>query len=280
MPDPDRLLHTLRRAAQSFRDTPGRRGRLVHLDGAEVLVAGDLHGNVENFRRLLTLADLGQKPGRHLVVQELIHGLFRYPAGGERSHQLLDLVAALKCQYPRQVHYLLGNHELAQRMQRRILKADEDLNTLFCAGVDSAYGPRAEEIYAQYLELFDSLPLAARTANRVFLSHSLPSLRRLPDLDFSALERAQPAPEELAMGGFTYELLWGRDTRPEAAAAFLEKVDADLLITGHIPCDEGFHAPNDRQLILDCLGAPAACCLFPLDRALTHAELLACIRIL
>jgi hypothetical protein len=280
MPDPDRLLHTLRQASLSFRDTPGRRGRLVHLEGQEVLVAGDLHGNVENFRRLLKRADLGNHPGRHLVVQELIHGPFRYPSGGDRSHQLLDLIAALKCQYPRQVHFLLGNHELAQRMQRRITKADEDLNALFREGVATAYGPRAGEIYAQYLELFDALPVALRTPNRVFLSHSLPPLAQLPGLDFTALEQDQPTPEELVPGGVTYALLWGRDLRPETATAFLEKVDADLLITGHIPCNGGFHAPNDRQLILDCLGEPAACCFFSMERPLSHAELLTCVYIL
>src|SRR5437773_2092872 len=57
MPDPVRLLRTLRQAEQAFRATPGRRGRLIALDdAAEVLVAGDLHGNVENFRLLLRRA--------------------------------------------------------------------------------------------------------------------------------------------------------------------------------------------------------------------------------
>ena len=41
MPDPDRLLTTLRRAAQACRTTPGRRGRTVHLnEAAEVLATG------------------------------------------------------------------------------------------------------------------------------------------------------------------------------------------------------------------------------------------------
>ena len=102
MPDADRLLYTLRRAVQAFRDTPGRRGRLVTLQGAgEVLVAGDLHGNVENFRLLLQKAELAKHPRRHLVLQELIHGPYRYPAGGDKSHQLLHLIAGLKCQFPR-----------------------------------------------------------------------------------------------------------------------------------------------------------------------------------
>src|SRR5258708_5881575 len=90
MPDPHRLLGTLVQAIAAFRSTPGRRGRLVQLEGAgEVLVAGDLHGNVENFRLLLEKAQLGKHPERHLVLQELVHGPFCYPAGGDKSHQLV-----------------------------------------------------------------------------------------------------------------------------------------------------------------------------------------------
>ena len=115
MPDPVRLLATIRQAIRACRPTPGRHGRLLRLEGAEeVLVSGDLHGNLENFRRLLSLADLGAHPGRHFVLQELIHGPFEYSTGGDKSHQLLDVAAALKSQYPERVHILPGNHELAQ----------------------------------------------------------------------------------------------------------------------------------------------------------------------
>jgi hypothetical protein len=54
----------------------------------------------------------------------------------------------------------------------------------------------------------------------------------------------------------------------------LQKVDADLLITGHISCEQGFFAPNERQLILDSIGEKACYCLLPTDRPLTHEELL------
>src|SRR5438309_788046 len=152
MPDPNRLLLTLRQAAAAFRATPGRRGHLVVLDGArEVFAAGDLHGNIENFRLILQKAELGRYPDRHLVLQELIHGPFHYALGGDKSHQLVDLLAALKCQFPRQVHLLLGNHELAQWTGQAIAKGDSELNALFREGLDSAYGKSAAEIYAVYL---------------------------------------------------------------------------------------------------------------------------------
>lgn len=279
MPDPTRLLNTLRRATQAFRDQPGRKGHVVRVaDATDVLVAGDLHGNLENFRRLLQQADLVRHPGRHLVLQELIHGPFQYPTGGDKSHQLLDLVAALKCEQPARVHLLIGNHELSQWTGQWIAKADADLNEQFRLGVNVAYSLRGHEVYAAYEELFAALPLAVRTLNRVFLSHSLPTATRLATFDPAILEKKGYAPEDLAPGGSVHALLWGRDTRPETARAFLEKVDADLLVTGHIPCPGGFDVPNDRQVVLDCMGTPASYCLFPTGRPLSHADLVACVR--
>src|SRR5665213_2783664 len=210
MPDPARLLTTLQRAVDAFRATPGRRGRLVDLQGAaEVLVAGDLHGNLDNFRRLFQIADLARNPPRQLVLQEAIHGPYRYPAGGDRSHQLLDLIAALKCQYPRQVHFLIGNHELAQATGRRIAKDEVELNDLFMQGVRTAYGDRADDVYAAYLRLIAAAPLALRTANRVLLSHSLPPLSLMAAFDPTALEREEPADADCVPGGAVHALVWG-----------------------------------------------------------------------
>jgi hypothetical protein len=281
MPSPDRLRNTLRRASVAFRSTPGRRGRVVTLEGAtEVLATGDLHGNLANFSALLQRADLAARATRHVVFQEVIHGPHRYAFGGDKSHQLLDLLAALKCTFPNRVHFLPGNHELAQATERKIGKEEDDLNQLFRRGVAEAYGPGDDAIYALYGELIAAAPLALRTPNRVLLSHSLPNRIALERFDPAALERDVTAEEDLLPGGSVYALSWGRDTRELTVADFLTRMDADLLVTGHIPCERGFDTPNGRQVILDCLGSPACYCLFPADRPLTHAELVGCVKTL
>jgi hypothetical protein len=281
MPDPVRLLHTIRAAVKAFQATPGRQGRLTTLpSGQEVLISGDLHGNLENFRLLLKRAALESHPERHLVLQEVIHGPFFYSSGGDKSHQLLDLTAALKCQYPERVHFLLGNHELAQWNEQLIGKGDLDFNVVFKEGVAAAYGSHADTIYAAYLELFDAADLAVRTANRVFMSHSLPSQKRLDNFDLAELQRGELSPKDTSLGGAVHSLLWGRDTRPETAAAFLKKVDADFLITGHIPCERGYDTPSDRHLILDSMGTPACYCIFPTDRPLTFQHLVSGVAVL
>jgi len=281
MPDPEKLLQTIRKATGYSRTTPGRRGRVVHLlDATEVLATGDLHGNIANFQRILRLAELDRHPRRHLVMQELIHGKFTYGEGGEKSHQAVDLWCALKCQFPTHVHYLPGNHELSQWTNRLIGKNDQDLNANFRDGVRTAYGSHADAVYAAYLELFAVLPLAIRTPNRVFLSHSLPSAGALPQFDPNQLERSEHEPSELAPGGLVYALVWGRDTSADNATNFLCKIDADWLITGHIPCEKGFMVPNERQIILDCMSSPAAYCLVPADSPLTQSAFAATVKLL
>lgn len=282
MPAPERMLTHLRQAVALVRATPGRRGHTVRLENcADVLVAGDLHGHVAHFQALLKLADLANNPARHFVMQEAIHGKFRYPKGGDKSHQLVDLFAALKCQFPKQVHYLPGNHELAQWTDRPVLKADENQNALFREGVAEAYGPAfGPQVYAAYLDLFRACPVVLRAPNGVLFSHSLPAARFLPLFDPARLERDAYEPEDLQPGGSVHSLLWGRDTSADAAANYLRKMGADLLVSGHIACDAGYGVPNDRQVILDCAEAPAGFALVPADRPLTHAELVACVRTL
>ncbi len=279
MPAPERMLTYLRQAIALVRATPGRSGHVVELQNCtEVLVAGDLHGHVANFQTLLKLADLAKNPTRHFVMQEVIHGVYRYPDGSDKSHQLVDLFAALKCQFPRQVHYLPGNHEMAQWTARTVLKADEDLNALFEEGVSVAYGKQpGPEVYRTYLDLFQVLPVLLRLPNKVILSHSLPPAKAMMQFDPARLQREQYEDIDLQPGGSVHSLLWGRDTKQETVEHYLQKMNAELLVSGHIASDTGFLVPNTRQVIVDCAESPAGYALIPADRTLTHDQLVACI---
>jgi hypothetical protein len=281
MPDPDKLLTTIRRATDLTRATPGRTGRTIRVGaGDEVMVVGDLHGNIGNIQMVLRIADLARNLNRHLVVQELIHGTFHYHDGSDKSHQAVDLWCALKCQFPSRVHYLPGNHELAQWTNRPIAKAENDLNAAFLDGVRTAYGRRGDEIYQAYLDLFAVLPIVVRTPNRVFISHSIPTPAALANFRPLQLEREGHDPEDLLPGGLVFSLVWGRDASQANIQAFLTEVDASWLISGHIPCDQGFAVPNDRQIILDSLGSPAAYCLFPAGPPMTQDNLVECVKLL
>jgi hypothetical protein len=282
MPDPVKILAIVERATTLFRKTPGRTGGLVRIDDAdEVMVVGDLHGNIPAFRRLLDIAALSANPRRHLVLQELVHGTRFCPDDrGDKSHQLVDLVCALKCQYPDRVHLILGNHELSELTNRPIAKAGVALNALFKQGIETAYGQHADAIYSAYLTLFASLPLACRTPNGVFLCHTIPDPRDVDQLDVSVFDAETWPQSWMARGGPIYGLTWGRCVDDENIDKFAEIVDADLFITGHQPCDEGFRQANRRQLIIDGTDPYPAYCLFPASKPVTIESLLAGVKTL
>jgi hypothetical protein len=281
MPDPEKLIPTLNRSIELTRSTPGRKGRVVSLqDVDELVIAGDMHGNLASFQTIYKTADLQNHPRRHLVIQELIHSPFRYSMGGDKSHQLVDLYAALKCQFPKQVHYLLGNHELSQWTNRRVIKNEEDFNEMFMSGIHQAYGNRGREIYDRYLDLFSVLPMALRTPNRIFLSHSTPAPKYLDQFDLTLLEKDDLPSEIYHPNGIGYGLVWGRNTTEGNTQAFLKKVDADWVICGHIPCEEGFLFANPAQLILDSAYSPGAFAILSASHPITVDELRSSIRML
>jgi hypothetical protein len=282
MPDPQKILATIRKATALLRMTPGRAGGMIALERADdVMVVGDLHGNLPAFRSALAVAALHQHPGRHLVLQELIHEINKYDEDvPDRSHRLVDLVAALKCQYPDRVHLILGNHELSELTGRIIGKDGQALNLRFRMGLERSYGERTNEVYQAYLEFFAAWPLALRTPNRVFLCHTLPDSRYLDTLDLDLLKSDHWPEEAMKRGGTIYALTWGRDTSPETADRFAAMVDADLFITGHQPCDEGFRQANHRQIIIDGTNPLPAYILFPAREPVTVESLLASARIL
>lgn len=284
MPDPEKVLFTVRRATELFRNTPGRSGGIVTLDDSsadEVIVVGDLHGNIPAFRQILEVSALSTHPHRHLVLQELIHGHRAYPnEGGDRSHQLVDLVCALKCQFPGRVHLILGNHELSEITGRAIGKNGVPLNALFRKGINTAYGDHGAAIYAAYLELFATLPLAVRTPNRVFLCHTIPDGYELDGIDLEILKLDRWPDEAMKRHGTVYAMTWGRDTETETVDRFASMIDADLFITGHQPCDEGFKMANVRQLIVDGTDPNPTYCQFPTREPVTIESLVAGVRTL
>jgi hypothetical protein len=283
MIDPQKLLKTIRRAAELMRATPGRVGSVVALDAGadDVLVVGDIHGHLHVLTQVMKLAALDRNPGRHLVLQEPTHDTRVNPDEGDvdRSHRLIDLICALKCQYPSRVHLILGNHELSEFTGRSISKNGFALNGLFRQGVEQSYGEHAGEVVAAYHDLFRSLPLAVRTPNRVFLVHTIPDAAALGSLDLEVLRREEWPPEAIARGGTVYALTWGRDTNPETVDRFAAMVDADLFLTGHQPCEKGFRKANHRQIILDGTDPYPTYCLFKANEPATLDSLVEGVRL-
>jgi len=284
--DIESIIDSLHRAAVANQATPGRVGASVHLAGdlapalaEETLIAGDLHGHRANFEALVELADLDHHPGRHFVLQEVCHGGDCYPdQKGCMSHTLLEDVAGLILRFPNRVHFILGNHELAELTDYPIQKNRQLLNLAFRLGLRYRYGAAAERISAAYAEFFLSCPLAVWPAPGVLACHSIPEFVDTRGFDASVFERPLEA-AEMDSGGSVFRLLWGRDYRQLNAEAFAEVVGAQVIVNGHEPCPgHGFKVPNRIQIILDCCNRPACYLTVPADEAASHEALVSRIR--
>ena len=263
--------------------TEGRSGSVVFLDqqlADEVMITGDLHGNRRNFNLIRKIAALETHPRRHLVLQEVCHGGPTYPAnGGCMSHTMLEDVAKWKVQVPDRVHFLLGNHELAELTEYPIQKNKQMLNLLFRLGIQHVYGLASEKVREAYVPFIKSCPLAIRMPGGIFISHSVPE--RVDSRRFDATIFSRPIDSlEFYERTAIFELVWGRDYRQANAEAFAKLVNASVLINGHEPCLDGFRVPNSIQVVLDCCSAKGSYVILPTDRPRSHAEIVESIRAL
>lgn len=271
------------RAAEANRRMPGRNGSTVVLTpelAHDVLVTGDMHGHRPNFNRIRRIAALEEHPRRHLVLQEICHGGPSYPGnGGCMSHTILEDAAELIATFPQQVHLILGNHELAELTDFPIRKNNQLLNLLFRLGLRQMYGSAEERIREAMIRFLWTCPLAVRLSQGVLVTHSLPDGADFRGFDPLVLSRDLVADDGLE-GHDVFRMVWGRDYRRENARAFCKLVDAKVLITGHEPCREGFVAPNDLQVILDCCSDKAAYAILPVGEELSHADVMRRVEIL
>jgi hypothetical protein len=273
----ENILSVFAEAATANRNTPGREGNVIVLTpelAEEVMITGDLHGHRRNFNLIRRVAGVETAVHRHLLLQEACHGGVLYPQnGGCMSHVVLEDIARLKVRYPNRVHFILGNHELAEMADYPIQKNKQMLNMLFRMGLQQMYGEAAESVREAILTFLKSCPLALRLPGGVFVSHSIPDHVDTRAFDTSVFQREMD-PLDFYERGEIFRLVWGRDYRAENAEAFARLVDARILLNGHEPCPEGFCVPNPYQIILDCCGEKAAYVVLRPDEDLSQAQVI------
>jgi hypothetical protein len=267
-----------REAARANREDPLLRGStLVFPNYGQLVATGDLHGHRRNFERIRNYCDLDHAPARHVLLHEIIHeepeGLGSY----DMSHEVLLEAARWKTEYPEQVHFLQSNHELAQLIEQNISKGGRIVTFSFLAGMRETYGDEYGPVVQAMLEFIASYPLAARTANRVLLAHSLPSPDMMPHFDPKVLERT-PTNRDLFDGGSGYLLVWGRHHTAEQLDELSREYSVDFFICGHQPQESGYDVRHDRLIILASDHNHGMILPFDLKRTYTISELETAIR--
>ena len=241
---------TFGRAAEACRDAPSRRGNVVHLAGElDVLVSGDIHGHLKNLAKIISHADLGSHPNRRLILQELIHGDISVETGRENSINALLRAARLKVTRPEQVHFVLGNHDIAQITGNEITKSAGGLCEAFERGVRHAFGDEADEVLSAVRDFLLSLPLAIRFDGGTWVTHSLPRIRGDAEPDLSVLDRPY-RDEDFRRHGPAYDWTWGRGQTPEDVERLRERLGAGFFVLGHLHVEAGIEAIGERAVTL------------------------------
>lgn len=247
--DAKSAIDMLREAASLNYDDPLRRGGQIVLPSYGQLVAtGDMHGHRRNFAKLVKYCALASSPARFVLLQELIHGEPQGLHEPDMSHELLLDAARWKCEFPDQVFFIQSNHEVSQISGRGILKGGRGVLEDFANGLTTCYGSEAPRVNEAIGEFIASFPLAVRTPQRVFLSHSLPAENDMDGFDPTILDR-RPTREDL-VDGPAGKFLWGRRHSSTQIRRLAEILAADLFIVGHQPEPQGYRVADPRLLIL------------------------------
>src|SRR6476619_2745292 len=189
-PNADTVIETLECATEENKLAVERVGQVVNLPASgEIWITGDIHDHRRNFEKFVAAADLDNNPQRHIVLHELIHGDHYDADGAEGSWRMLVQAAELKCDHPRQVHFLLANHDLAQIHGEGIMKAGLSVCEAFNAAVKRDFAERHMLVTVAITEFLLSLPLAIRCPNGLFFSHSLPTDDQIRGFDFTVFHR-------------------------------------------------------------------------------------------
>ena len=269
-----RAIELLKQGTQLNKDCPIRKGNVIYMPSCSgrLIVVGDLHGHRRNFERIVSYADLGNEPDNILVFQEIIHGGEQDEHGDCLSFTLLFDIIRLKIKYPEQVHLIMGNHDMSVISNSEVLREGREMNNAMLRAIENYYEPDTELLVLALKQFLFSQPLAIRTDNRVWLSHSLPADSMVDGFDRDFLDRSLQI-SDLARGKSAYCLTWGRRQSDSVVEKMCDLFDVDRFILGHQRQDAGYLILHERVLILASDHNHGCIAAFELDKTLRNSDL-------
>ncbi|TDZ39336.1 Serine/threonine-protein phosphatase PP-Z [Colletotrichum trifolii] len=222
---------------------------LLELD-APVKIVGDVHGQYTDLIRMFEMC--GFPPSSNYLF------LGDYVDRGKQSLETILLLLCYKLKFPNNFFLLRGNHE--------------------CANVTRVYGFYDEckrrcnvKIWKTFIDCFNTLPIAAIVAGKIFCVHGglSPALSHMDDI------RNIARPTDVPDYGLLNDLLWSDPADVEqdweanergvsycfgkrVILDFLARHDFDLICRAHMVVEDGYEFFNDRVLVT-VFSAPNYC---------------------
>lgn len=249
MPKPALKIPEIMAVCQAAREVFLSQPTLIELS-PPVKIVGDTHGQYQDLLRLFDMC--GFPPASNYLF------LGDYVDRGKQSLETILLLLCYKIKYPENFFLLRGNHE--------------------CANVTRVYGFYDEckrrlniRIWKTFIDVFNTLPIAAIVASKIFCVHGglSPSLSNMDDI--RRIERPTGVPDY----GLLNDLLWSdpSDTALDwednergvsycfgkaVIQQFLAQYDFDLICRAHMVVEDGYEFWNERTVVT-VFSAPNYC---------------------
>jgi hypothetical protein len=213
----------------------GEPGGLIRIEtGERTVVVGDLHGRYDNLELILkdkgNLRDVLSGKAHLVFTGDAVHprsALLNSDKAYEDSLCVMLLIMALKASNPQRVHYLLGNHDAAHAGGMPALRRDVRLDEMFRKVVVRKFG---KAVYDGCAEFLHRAPAAAKLSmpnGHILVLHAGQSSRILNEqglINIFVKGRRSKALQDV---------LWSRNYDREQLEAFLSRLDARFIISGH-----------------------------------------------
>lgn len=219
-------------------------GKLVELpDQGKAIVVTDLHGNLKDYKKYLDIWRKCDKQRDHFVLTgDFIHAM------GRKNDKSIDILESVKHNWENceNFHPLLGNHEWATISTVSVYKGGVNQSHNFELLLRERFGGEWKNQLEEYQTFFKNLPLAVKTANKVFISHGGPP-KNINNLD----DIINITNEGYVKNNKLYQLIWNReeDFSLQDLESFLKKVNCSAMIVGHTPVN-GAKMIGNKQIIV------------------------------
>jgi hypothetical protein len=161
----------------------------------------------------------------------------------------------------------MGNHDTAFISASEVVKDGREMNKAMILALTNEFGEEWPQVESAIRDFLISQPLAVRTDNRIWVSHSLPADRRIEHFDPQVMGRPLHL-TDCQKPGSAYILTWGRNMSSRVLDRMSSLFDVDLFVVGHQPQPEGWHQAGPTLLIIASDHNHG--CLLPIDLARTY----------